>query len=244
MSKTTKQQIQEYLKDPEVQGYMSKRQSEIDLAVKIKRHRERLGLTQRELAKRMGVPQPTIVRMESGETGISSTTLEKFCLVAGLELDFIPANTDKNPVEIAEYVLLKCYDILGERYDLTILKLLKLVYYIQAKYLITYQKPFITHNFQAWDRGPVHLDLYEHYKNPLEAARLLLPSQKEFNLNKAEKNLIKEVLFEFEGGLAYKSAYQLVEKTHQDAPWQNAYKKGNTTPIETQEMIEYYKNRI
>jgi uncharacterized phage-associated protein/DNA-binding XRE family transcriptional regulator len=244
MSKTTKQQIADLISDDQSQAYMAKRQSEIDLAIKIKRHRERLGLTQRQLAEKMGVPQPTIVRMESGEAGISSTTLEKFCLVAGLELNFTSANTDKNPVEIAEYVLVRCYDVLGERYDLTILKLLKLVYYIQAKYLGMYQKPLIAHNFQAWDRGPVHVDLYQHYKNPLEPTRLLLPSQKEFNLNKAEKNLIDEILFEFEGGLAYKSAYELVERTHEEAPWKNAYNKGNTTQIEIQEIIEYYTNRI
>ncbi len=240
MSNTTKQQIA----DENSQIYLTKRQAEIDLSVKIKMHRERLGLTQRQIAEKMGVPQPTITRMESGEGGINTNTLEKFCLVAGLELGFTPANTDKNPIEVAEYVLVRCYDVLGEKYDLTILKLLKLVYYIQAKYLGMYQKPLISHNFQAWDRGPVHVDLYEHYKNPLEPARLILPTQKEFSLNKAEKNLIDEILFEFEGGLAYKSAYQLVDKTHEDTPWKNAYNKGNTNPIEIQEMIEYYKNRI
>ena len=77
-TKTAKERILEHLKDPEAKDYILRRRAEIDLAVKIKMHRERLGLTQRQLAEKMGVPQPTITRMESGESGINSGTLEKF----------------------------------------------------------------------------------------------------------------------------------------------------------------------
>jgi len=243
-TKTSKERILDHLKDPETKSYMAKRGAEIDLAVKIKMHRERLGLTQRQLAEKMGVPQPTITRMESGEGGINTGTLEKFCLVAGLELGFTTANKDKNPIEVAEYVLLRCYDILNEKYDITILKLLKIMYYVQAKHLVDYGGPFFTHEFQAWNKGPVHTTIYNHYRDPGEPTKTILPKQKEFNLNKAEKQLIDYILFEFEGGLAYKSAYQLVDKTHEDSPWKNAHEKGNNTPITTESMIEFYKSHI
>jgi transcriptional regulator with XRE-family HTH domain len=94
MPTPSKNRILENLQNPEAKAYISKRHAEIDLSVKIKKHRERLGLSQRELAEKMGVPQPTITRMESGESGINSTTLEKFCEVTGLEIDFIPKGED------------------------------------------------------------------------------------------------------------------------------------------------------
>jgi transcriptional regulator with XRE-family HTH domain len=88
---TPKQRIQNH----DSQEYMAKKKAEIDLSVKIKKHRERLGLSQRELAEKMGVLQPTITRMESGESGIHSTTLKKFCDVVGLEIDFVPREKTK-----------------------------------------------------------------------------------------------------------------------------------------------------
>ena len=244
IKKSAGEEIREYLKDPEVKAYMKKRQAEIDLSVKIKMHRERLGFSQRELAEKMGVPQPTITRMESGESGISSTTLEKFCEVTGLEIEFVPDTKEKNVIEVAEYVLLRCYEILGEKYDLTILKLNKLLFYIQVKYLVDYKQPFFSHQIEAWDYGPVHPQVWSQYTNPKEPKQLLLPTANSFTLNKSEKNLIDYILFGYDEGLAHKSAYQLVEKTHQENPWINAHRKGNNTIISTDEIIKYYKNRI
>jgi len=243
-TKTAKERIIEHLNSPDAKIYISKRKAEIDLSVKIKMHRERLGLSQRELAEKMGVPQPTITRMESGESGINSTTLEKFCEVTGLEIDFVPDTKERNVIEVAEYVMLRSSQILGEKYDITILKLLKILYYIQAKFLDKYNKTLFLHNFESWEKGPVHVDIYNHYKNPQEPTKIILPQQKEFTLNKAEKQVIDYILFEYDGGLAYKSAYQLVDKTHNESPWKNAHKKGNNTLIGIDEIKEYYKNNI
>lgn len=49
------------------------------LPKQIKKIREGLNLSQRELAKRMEVPQSTVVRIESGEMNISQATIDKFC---------------------------------------------------------------------------------------------------------------------------------------------------------------------
>lgn len=242
--KTAKERILEHLNTPEAKAYMSRRQAEIDLSVKIKMHRERLGLSQRELAQKMGVPQPTIARMESGESGINSTTLEKFCEVTGLEIDFVPDSKERSVIEVAEYVMLRSSQILGEKYDITILKLLKILYYIQAKFLVSYGKPLFAHQFESWDKGPVHKEAYNYYANSTEPARILLAKSKDFTLNKAEKQTIDYILFEYDKGLAYQSAYQLVGKTHNDSPWINAHKKGNNTLIGIDEIKEYYKNSI
>lgn len=55
------------------------------IAEMIIRRRE-LGLNQRELAERCGVPQSTIARMESGAVTPKLDTLIKVCRVLGLRL--------------------------------------------------------------------------------------------------------------------------------------------------------------
>lgn len=58
--------------------------------------RKKAGLTQKQLSDKMGVPQSTLNRVESGETSISSSTIDKFCDALGLELTFgnRPADSD------------------------------------------------------------------------------------------------------------------------------------------------------
>lgn len=49
--------------------------------------RRSAGLTQRELAARAGVPQPTIARIESGHQMPRADTLDKLLQACGWELD-------------------------------------------------------------------------------------------------------------------------------------------------------------
>jgi transcriptional regulator with XRE-family HTH domain len=51
--------------------------------------RRRSGLTQRELARRSGVPQPTISRIESAKMSPSLETLEPAILACGMELALV-----------------------------------------------------------------------------------------------------------------------------------------------------------
>ena len=62
------------------------------LPQQIKNTREKLGLSQRDLAKKMGVPQSTVVRIESGEMNISQATIEKFCEATNSLIAIIPVN--------------------------------------------------------------------------------------------------------------------------------------------------------
>jgi transcriptional regulator with XRE-family HTH domain len=49
----------------------------------IKQIRILLCLSQRDLAKKMAIPQSTMVRIESGDYNISQKTIEKFCEATG-----------------------------------------------------------------------------------------------------------------------------------------------------------------
>lgn len=51
--------------------------------------RRRAGLTQRELARRAGVPQPTVSRIERGQISPSFATLAPLIEACGMELEVV-----------------------------------------------------------------------------------------------------------------------------------------------------------
>jgi len=53
--------------------------------------RRAAGLSQRELARRSGIPQPAIARIESGRTSPRSDTVERLLNACGLRLELAPA---------------------------------------------------------------------------------------------------------------------------------------------------------
>jgi ribosome-binding protein aMBF1 (putative translation factor) len=60
---------------------------QIDLAVLVREMREGAGLTQAELARKVGTTQSAIARLEDAEyTGRSLTTLQRIAIVCGVAL--------------------------------------------------------------------------------------------------------------------------------------------------------------
>jgi ribosome-binding protein aMBF1 (putative translation factor) len=57
-----------------------------ELGARVRAERERLGLTQTELAERMDTTQPTIARLEAGGVTPSLDTLHRAATALGLEL--------------------------------------------------------------------------------------------------------------------------------------------------------------
>jgi transcriptional regulator with XRE-family HTH domain len=51
--------------------------------------RERLGLTQQAMAEKLGVTQPTVSRVESGETTPRQRHLRRWADAYGVELDML-----------------------------------------------------------------------------------------------------------------------------------------------------------
>lgn len=66
-------------------GYREAKET-FDLAARIRAERERLGLTQTEVAERMETTQPTIARLEAGGVTPSLDTLHRAAAALGLEL--------------------------------------------------------------------------------------------------------------------------------------------------------------
>ena len=84
--------FKEWRKDPEYRREYEALEEEFALATAVISARVQAGLTQRELAQRMGTTQSVIARLEGGRTKPSTATLEKVAKATGtrLRIDFEP----------------------------------------------------------------------------------------------------------------------------------------------------------
>lgn len=75
-----------WLKDPEYRKAYESLSEEFALASAMIEARGRAGLTQEELAARMGTTQPVVARLESGRVRPSTQTLERLANATGSRL--------------------------------------------------------------------------------------------------------------------------------------------------------------
>ena len=77
----------QWLKDPEFREAYDELEPEFTLARQLIQARVRAGLTQQELASRMGTTQPAIARLESGRQKPTTKTLERFAAATESRLE-------------------------------------------------------------------------------------------------------------------------------------------------------------
>lgn len=75
-----------WLKEPAYREAYDNLAEEFSLAAAMIEARNRAGLTQDELAKRMGTTQPVVARIESGRIRPSTRTLERLAQATGSRL--------------------------------------------------------------------------------------------------------------------------------------------------------------
>jgi transcriptional regulator with XRE-family HTH domain len=64
----------------------------IDLAGRLRALREAGGLTQSELAERLGIPSSAVSMIESGRRDIRVSTLERYLDALGAAIEFVPGD--------------------------------------------------------------------------------------------------------------------------------------------------------
>lgn len=87
-----------WLKEPKYRQAYQALEKEFALASTVMDVRSRAGLTQGELARKMGTTQPVVARLESGRTRPSMRTLERLAEATGsrLLISFEPRATKKS----------------------------------------------------------------------------------------------------------------------------------------------------
>jgi transcriptional regulator with XRE-family HTH domain len=79
--------LQQELQDPAFRAEWERTALARAIAAHIVRYRGEQGLTQKELAKRLGMKQPQIARMEGGEYNPTIDTLARIAAVTGVEIN-------------------------------------------------------------------------------------------------------------------------------------------------------------
>ena len=75
-----------WMKEPKYRKAYEALEEEFTLASAVIAARNRAGLTQQELARKMGTTQPVVARLESGRTRPSMRTLERLAKATGSRL--------------------------------------------------------------------------------------------------------------------------------------------------------------
>jgi uncharacterized phage-associated protein len=144
-------------------------------------------------------------------------------------------------------------DFLIMRFDgdagFSVLKLQKMLYYVQAWSLALYDKACFAGGFQAWVHGPVNREIWDRFKSTKSMYSVLTVEdiRPVFNLSSLADNVqthIREVI-EAYGKL---TDDQLENLTHAEEPWQvardncKAYQRCETV-IPEDTMKRYYRLR-
>lgn len=122
--------------------------------------------------------------------------------------------------------------------SLTPLKLQKLLYLAQGWSYVWDGVPLFEDEFEAWQYGPVNIDIYNHFKQygkgeiPEEESAPLY----ELDMSKDEQETLESIWYEYSNW----SAFSLVELTHQQAPWRDNYGKGCI--ISNSDIKQYFQS--
>ena len=143
-----------------------------------------------------------------------------------------------NALDVSRYI---CdFQTMDASLNISHLKLQKLVFYCQAFHLAINDKPLFSEDVKAWALGPVVEEVYHEYKlygNSIIPSTETPEDDIETNLSGDEIATVSAVLSAY----GHLSATALVEKTHRETPWKEAFKKGRGTIIEQDVMRSYYK---
>ncbi len=135
--------------------------------------------------------------------------------------------------DIAEYVIKKCND---QGKGISNLKLQKILYFIQAEFLVRNGKPIFRDPIEAWDFGPVVPSVYRRYRIYGGASIPYYDGEIDFPFKSKDRAIMDEII----NSCVDLSASQLVEMTHKQDPWRDAYKDYRGKIISNESIKAYF----
>ena len=125
---------------------------------------------------------------------------------------------------ISRYIIKRCNEI---NKSISNLKLQKLLYFVQAEFLVSKDKPCFYEKIEAWDFGPVVPEVYRKYRIYGSASIPYIKGIENGKILSDDQALINEIV-----DICSKySAAMLVEVTHAQEPWKKAYKRYQNNTI-------------
>jgi len=147
-------------------------------------------------------------------------------------------NGNNSVLDVSSYIINYCHK---NDFTITNLKLQKLLYFCQATFLLESkgEVPCFSEPIIAWPYGPVVLKSYNLYSayGSSEIPKVLNFDEKVIK----GKAIIDSVL----NAAANKNPFVLVDITHSQKPWINAFKKGQGagTEITKKSIYNYFSNK-
>lgn len=133
-------------------------------------------------------------------------------------------------IDVANYIVTYCHE---KGINISNLKLQKLLYFVQASFLINNLGPCFRDEIEAWDFGPVVPKVYREYRGfgsgniPITTLERQQPRHFE---------VINQVI----NDLSEYSATDLVRITHEQSPWLDAYQPYQNNVITVDSIKEYF----
>lgn len=143
-------------------------------------------------------------------------------------------------IDVAEYIL--SYYKSKDKYIPSNFKLQKILYYLQAEFLVAIGKPCFSDEIEAWNFGPIIKKVYDKYKIYGSASIPVfgLSEKRVEKIYKRDCTIINEVLDTLE---PY-SSVDLTKISQGQKPWKDAYlrkKLGGKGIITNESLINYFK---
>lgn len=140
-------------------------------------------------------------------------------------------------IDVAKYVIWYCQ---RREYSISNLKLQKILYFIQAEFLVSKGEPCFIEEIEAWDFGPVVPEAYHEFK---VFGSSNIPA---FVCKNADMNILdsdKEIIDEMVDQCSRYSAAMLVEITHNQDPWNDVYVKHCNNVISKESIKKYFMEK-
>lgn len=137
-------------------------------------------------------------------------------------------------LRVARYIIERCN---SRNRAISNLKLQKILYFVQAEFLVAKNQPCFAENIEAWDFGPVVPEVYQQYKI-FGSANIPIIGRKLSTviISVEDQELINGIVDE----CAEYSASALVDITHHQTPWMEAYQKPGYNNVISQKSIKEY----
>lgn len=121
--------------------------------------------------------------------------------------------------------------------ELSNLKLQKLLYYAQGRYLVTTGRPLFREPVEAWDHGPVVSDVYHACKGNGGASVAIDVTEWPQSVVDQESKRILEAVWANEGKL---DAWKLRAMTHSEPPWKLHFEAGKRHAVIPNDAIQKF----
>lgn len=154
-----------------------------------------------------------------------------------------------NVLDIARYIINYGNEC---GYNISNLKLQKILYFVQASFLVENHEECFTERIEAWDFGPVVPEVYQEFKMYGSSTIPYIDSYIDLSngiwestRKPYDESIIsfedRKIIDEMVDQCSKYSARDLVEITHSQAPWTDSYVKGWNNEITKESIYNYFK---